>query len=80
VDVAAVKRFNFRERASFEIRGEAYNVFNRSNYGPSTRSIGYGLMPNLGMIPGTVDVNNLANVDLLPSNSRMLQLALRVTF
>jgi len=81
VNVAAVKRFNFRERASFELRGEAYNVLNRRNAtGSSVHSMGSGLMPNLGMIPGTVDVNNLANLDLLPSNSRMLQVALRLTF
>jgi hypothetical protein len=81
VNVAAVKRFNFAERASFEIRGEAFNVFNRTNQtGSSVNSIGFGLMPSLGMIPGTVDVNNLANLSLLPSNPRTLQLALRVSF
>jgi hypothetical protein len=80
-DVAAVKRFNFRDSASFVLRDEVYNVLNRRNVtGSSTHSMGYGLMPTLGMIPGTIDVNNLANLDLLSSNSRMLQLALRVTF
>ena len=33
IDVAAVKRFNFRQRASIELRGEAYNLFNRSEPG-----------------------------------------------
>jgi hypothetical protein len=81
VNVAAVKRFNFRERASFEIRGEAFNVLNRTNQtGYSVHSIGQGLMPSLGMIPGTIDVNNLGNLGMLPSNARMLQLALRVSF
>jgi hypothetical protein len=81
VNVAAVKRFNAGERASFEIRGEAFNVFNRTNQtGYSVNSIGFGMMPSLGMIPGTIDVNNLANLSLLPSNPRTLQLALRVSF
>jgi hypothetical protein len=81
VNVAAVKRFNVAEHASFELRGEAFNVFNRTNQtGYSVNSIGYGLMPSLGMIPGTIDVNNLANLSMLPSNPRILQLALRVTF
>jgi hypothetical protein len=81
VNLAASKRFGVTERAAFEIRGEAYNLFNRSNVtGYSIHSIGNGMMPRLGMIPGTVDINNLANLNLLPSNSRVIQLALRVTF
>jgi len=81
VDIAAVKRFNFRERASFEIRGEAYNIFNRYQPGAvSLHSIGYGTMTPLSPIPGTVSVSNLANLQLLPSNPRTLQFALRVSF
>jgi hypothetical protein len=81
VNLAASKRFGVTERAAFEIRGEAYNLFNRSNVvGYSTRSMGPGMLPPLGMLPGTVDVNNFANLNLLPSNARMIQLALRVTF
>lgn len=81
VNVAAVKRFNFRERASIELRGEAFNVLNRRNQtGSSLFSMGNGLSPMLGPIPGTVDINNLANLSLLPSNPRMLQFALRVSF
>jgi hypothetical protein len=81
IDVAAVKRFNVAEYCSFELRGEAYNLFNRTQPGVTgLHSIGYGNIVPLGMIPGTIDVSNLGNLSLLPSNPRTLQFALRVTF
>jgi hypothetical protein len=84
LDVAAVKRFNFADRASFELRGEAYNVLNRRNTSSgSLHGMGWPDLAstNAFAIPGTIslaDVNRLDQV--LPSNNRMLQLALRVVF
>ena len=81
VDVAVVKQFNWNDAATFEVRGEAYNVLNRSNIvGYSPFGLGNGLQPMLGSIPGTIDVNNLNNLQMLSSNSRVLQLALRLSF
>ncbi|HYP08384.1 MAG TPA: carboxypeptidase regulatory-like domain-containing protein [Bryobacteraceae bacterium] len=83
-DVAAVKRFNFRESASFELRGEAYNVLNRRNTSAgSLHGIGWPDMAstNAFAIPGTVNLADVNRLDaVLPSNNRILQLALRLVF
>jgi hypothetical protein len=83
-DVAAVKRFNFLERASFELRGEAYNVLNRRNTSAgSLHGIGWPDMAATTSfaIPGTVNLTDINRLDsILPSNNRMLQLALRLVF
>jgi hypothetical protein len=84
LDVAAVKRFNFAERASFELRGEAYNVLNRRNTSAgSLHGMGWPDMAstNAFAIPGTINIADINRLDqVLPSNNRMLQLALRVVF
>jgi hypothetical protein len=81
VDVAAVKRFNVGEYASFELRGEAYNIFNRQQVtGTPLQSIGGGSLLPSTVVPGTIDVNNLEALTLFPSNARRLQLGLRLTF
>jgi len=84
VDVAAVKRFNFMERASFEVRGEAYNVFNRRNTSAgSLHGIGWPDMAatTAFAIPGTVNLADVNRLDqILPSNNRTLQFALRLVF
>jgi hypothetical protein len=33
VDIAIVKKFKFRERATLELRGDAFNVFNHTQFG-----------------------------------------------
>jgi hypothetical protein len=81
-DVAAVKRFNFMERAAFELRGEAYNVFNRRNV--SSTSLhgmnGPGFASSLA-VPGTINFADINRLDaIMPTNPRTLQLALRLTF
>lgn len=84
LDVAAVKRFNFAERASIELRGEAYNVLNRQNLSTgSMHGLGWSSFASASpmAIPGTINVNDASRLDqVLSSNSRMLQLALRVVF
>lgn len=81
VNLALSKRFGVTEGAAIELRGEAYNLFNRSNVvGYNPMSLGTGFAPPIGPIPGTFDVNNISNLSLMPSNARMVQLALRLTF
>jgi hypothetical protein len=80
-DVSAVKRFNFGERAALEFRGDAYNLLNRSQFtGTSSTAIGSRYLLGLpGFLnPSSVGFGNFGTV--LPSNSRMLQVAARVTF
>jgi hypothetical protein len=80
-DVAMSKRFTVMEAASFEIRGEAYNVFNnRQVTGGTIGIIGprSALFAPSYLVPGAVDFNNFDVA--FPSNSRTLQLALRLVF
>jgi hypothetical protein len=83
-DVAAVKRFNFRERAAFEVRGEAYNLFNRRQMSVSSiHGLGMPALSTAGAfaIPGTINISDVNRLEqVLPSNARILQLALRLTF
>jgi hypothetical protein len=81
-DVSAVKRFNFRDRASFELRGEAYNVFNHPQYVTGQiNTIGNGpYSPTLPsyQLAGSSDFGDLRSA--FTGSSRILQVALRVTF
>ncbi len=81
-DVAAVKRFNFMERAAFELRGEAYNVFNRRNVSTtSLHSISWPGFVSSFAVPGTINFADINRLDaIMPTNPRTLQLALRLTF
>jgi hypothetical protein len=84
-DVAGAKRFTFMERAAFEIRAEAYNLFNTGQFigrgstslGPRWSAMVPGFAPGF-LIPGNPDFGNLDNA--LGNNARMVQLALRLTF
>jgi hypothetical protein len=80
-DVSAVKRFSYRDRAGIELRADAYNLFNHSQYtAGSLTSIDFrnisSAMPFF--VPGTPEFGNPAS--LLPANNRTLQVGLRVTF
>jgi hypothetical protein len=78
-DVALAKGFSYRDRVRFEVRGEAYNLFNHPQFvGSEINNIGLSMIPSSFFIPGTSDFNNPRVA--LPSNARMLQLALRLTF
>jgi hypothetical protein len=81
LDVSAVKRFSYRDKLGFEIRGDAYNVFNHSQFvGGRPSSIGfreYNFTPNF-LVAGSEDFNNIEGY--LSSNSRRLQVALRLTW
>ena len=78
-DVALVKGFSYRDRVRFELRGEAYNLFNHPQFiGNEINNIGLQPIPGNLFIPGSVGFNDPRN--MLPSNARMLQVALRLTF
>jgi hypothetical protein len=84
-DVAGVKRFTFMERAAFEIRAEAYNLFNTAQFvgrgstylGPRWSAMVPGFAPGF-LVPGNPEFGNLDTA--LGNNARMVQLALRLTF
>lgn len=78
-DVALAKGFSWQDKLRFELRGEAYNVFNHPQFvGGDINSIGVQRIPSTFFIPGAVDFNNPRIA--LASNARLLQVALRLTF
>jgi len=80
-DISAVKRFSYADRFSFEIRGDAYNIFNHPQFtAGQINSIGFrnpAAVP-VFLIPGNPQFGNFQGN--LSSNPRMLQLALRIMF
>lgn len=77
-DVAAVKRFSYRDRFGFELRGDAYNVLNHRQYtGTQIQSVSPSALAQSLLTVGNANFNNLG---LLSSNPRLLQVALRFTF
>jgi len=74
------KRFAIRDRFSFEIHGEAYNVLNHPQYtgaSPFTIDSTSLAMRNL-LIPGSQGFGDATQV--FDSNARMLQVGLRLLF
>lgn len=79
-DATLFKRFAVRDRFSFEIHGEAYNLFNHPQFTAAPiRGIGAQsqLNPNL-LIPGTAAFGNLTQA--FSSNARTLQVGVRFLF
>jgi hypothetical protein len=78
-DVSVAKGFSWRERLSFEVRADAYNLFNHTEFSTSNiRSIEAQPLAPLFLIPGNPEFGNIEGN--IASNSRILQLALRLTF
>jgi len=78
-DITAAKRFGVRDRFNFEIRADAYNVFNHPQFTPSELSnIGLGSLPTSFLIPSSPVFGNPQSA--FSSHARLMQLALRVTF
>jgi len=79
-DVFAVKGFSYRDRFSFQVRGEAFNLFNHAQYtGDPVRTLmnpSSSAMTSM-LIAGT---SNFGNLNFIGSRPRLLQVALRVTF
>jgi hypothetical protein len=65
-DLSLVKRFRIREKITFSLRGEAYNLFNNVNFG--TPGLNLQTPQTFGIISGTV------------GNPRILQTAMRIDF
>jgi hypothetical protein len=79
LDVAAVKRFNYREFLSFELRGEAYNILNRSNFTANpVNTIGSPLIGAKFYTPNSLGFGDLRGS--YGNNARILQVALRLAF
>jgi hypothetical protein len=74
LDLALLKAFPVRERAQIQFRAEAFNLFNRANFGPPQLTVFAGAADNerplssFGRIRGTI------------TSSRQIQLGLRVSF
>ena len=81
-DLSVVKRFSFRDRAKIEVRGDAYNLFNTSQFtGMPISTLGSGVNPALTptfLLPSNPQFNNIQGT--LSGNPRTVQLALRVIF
>jgi hypothetical protein len=78
-DAAVFKRFAVRDRFSFEVHGEAYNVLNHSQYVPgSTTAIGFGSQPQSFnfLIPGTPGFGDPTQT--FSSHPRTMQVGLRL--
>jgi hypothetical protein len=76
-DVAVVKNTRITESVSFQIRAEAFNLFNHPNFSNPSTSLYTGansINPNAGKITGTISASGG-----LPS-SRQLQFALKLIF
>jgi hypothetical protein len=82
VDLSFVKRFTVKDRAKIEARGDAFNVFNQTQFTGlpvSTLGPGMGMMMTPSyLLSSNPEFNNIRGA--LSSNPRTIQLALRVIF
>lgn len=74
VDASAMKNFRFGDRVGLQFRAEAFNLFNRSNFGP----------PNLIAFAGTSDseapLSTFGRIRTTVTTSRQIQFGLRISF
>ena len=74
VDLSATKNFRLAERSSVQFRAEAFNLFNRANFGP----------PNLLVFAGSRDgeapLSTFGRIRTTVTSSRQIQFGLRLTF
>lgn len=81
LDLSLVKRFSYRDRIGFELRGDAYNLANHPQFTASgIRSVDFRSPQAVPvfLVPGNAEFGDFRTA--LASNSRVLQLALRLTF
>jgi hypothetical protein len=73
-DLSLMKNFRVGERANLQFRAEAFNLFNRANFGP----------PNLTVFPGSADnepaLSTFGRIRTTVTSSRQIQLGLRLSF
>ncbi len=72
-DTSLFKNIRFRERATLQIRGEFFNVFNH----PSFSNPGGTLTTSSS---GTISASNFGNITSTSNNPRQIQLGARITF
>ncbi len=80
-DLYATKRFSYHDRVMFEVRGEAYNVFNHAQFTatPTAGLFTPGISAYSALtIPGSNGFGDYR--DFMSSNPRLLQVALRISF
>jgi hypothetical protein len=70
-DLSLFRSFSLRERAKFELRGEAYNLFNTPLFANPVNVVGSA---NLGLITHTLSPN------MINSNNREFHLAAKIIF
>jgi hypothetical protein len=73
VDLAIAKKFKIRERATLELRGDAFNVFNHTQFANPDTSISD---LTFGQITNTANNGN----QNLGGGPRILQVALHLMF
>ena len=78
VDVRISRRFTIRGRAGLEVIGEAFNLFNRSNFSEVNSIFGRGAYPNEPQRDERGRVTYGLFEQALPP--RQIQLALRFVF
>jgi len=82
VDLAIVKRFQYRDRAKIEVRGDGYNLFNHAQFtGMPISTLGTGMgfrMTPTFLLVSNPQFNNIRG--FLSGNPRTVQLALRLLF
>ena len=69
-----MKNFRIAERAGLQFRAEAFNLFNRANFGP----------PNLIAFAGSADneqpLSTFGRIRTTVTSSRQIQFGLRLSF
>jgi hypothetical protein len=74
VDLSLMKNFAISERTDLQFRAEAFNLFNRANFGP----------PNLTVFAGSADneapLSTFGRIRGTVTSSRQIQLGLRLSF
>ena len=80
-DMALYKRFAINERANFEFRAEAFNVFNHTQFGYINGDAGSAASNSSNLNSGTADVTGSNFLQVLTAhNPRILQLGLKFIF
>jgi len=80
-DMAIYKRFAINERANFEFRAEAFNVFNHTQFGYINGDGGSAASNSSNLNSGTADVTGSNFLQVLTAhNPRILQLGLKFIF
>jgi hypothetical protein len=73
-DLSLMKNFPLTDRSNLQFRAEAFNLFNRANFGP----------PNLTVFAGSADneppLSTFGRIRTTVTSSRQIQLGLRLSF